>query len=475
MKSSISSSRLGTNFLILSVGETISKVLTFAAFAFLARVLGPQGFGTIEFALAFMFVMSQMVDFGSEKFGAVKIAQNKEGIPDLATHIIAMRLFFALAAYALLVCFVIVLDKPLAVKQVILLYGISLFLIPGLLNWVFQGLDEMHWVALFSIARQFIFASFIFLFIRRPDQIWLVAIIEVLSVFGTLILNFIIYRFRIGRFSFKFNFQFSKSILRQATPIFLSQSMMALKLHLPAILLGILMVDNKGVGLFRASHRIVFALNTFVMLYLFNLLPSIARYRRANPERLPAFMHHSIRVTAWISIFVGIIGMVLSRPIITGIYGSMFSGAENIFKIMVWLVAIFILSGHYRYILIGFGRQKLDFRSTAIGAIASIVLCFSLIPNYGITGAAWTMLISEFLTWGCAYYFVRREINLIPILRHLIKPGLISIALIIFIQFLQAYGFWLQGMLAVLVYFPTMLLLQPTIFSDIRTLANGNQ
>nr|NIT99587.1 flippase [Nitrosopumilaceae archaeon]NIX60190.1 oligosaccharide flippase family protein [Nitrosopumilaceae archaeon] len=466
---------LGKNFLILSLGEVISKILTFAAFAFLARILGPGGFGTIEFALTLIFVMSQVVDFGSEKFGAVQVAQGDKIISNLTSHVIILRLFFAGTSYIILTSLVLILNKPAAVKQVILLYGLSLFLLPGLLNWVFQGLDKMQWVAIFSITRQFIFALFIFLFIRSPEQLWIVALIEVCSVFGTIVLNVIIYRLQIERFSFRFNFQFSKSILKQTLPIFLSQAMMALKLHLPTILVGVLMIDNKGVGWFRASHRIVFALNTFVMLYLFNLLPSIARYKGVNFNNLHRFMHHSMRVTSWITIFIGVIGMILSQPIINGIYGAMFSEAGKIFQIMVWLIAIFILSGHYRYILIGFGHQKLDFRSTAIGAIVSIILCFTLIPAYGIAGAAWSMLIAEFFTWSFAYYFVRKEINLIPALPHIIKPGLISIGLIISVQFLQAYGFWLQGVLAILAYFLTMILFQPTIFTDIRILAKGNQ
>jgi len=92
LKSSPQKPRLGRNFIILSAGEAFSKLLTFSAFAFLARVLGPENFGTIEFALAIIFVMSQIVDFSTEKIGAVMAARERDNVSRLAVHVVSLRL-----------------------------------------------------------------------------------------------------------------------------------------------------------------------------------------------------------------------------------------------------------------------------------------------------------------------------------------------------------------------------------------------
>src|SRR5215470_6824792 len=44
--------KLVKNFLSLAGAEVISKLVTFAAFAYLARVAGPDGFGYLESATA---------------------------------------------------------------------------------------------------------------------------------------------------------------------------------------------------------------------------------------------------------------------------------------------------------------------------------------------------------------------------------------------------------------------------------------
>ena len=64
-----------SNFTFLAGGEVLSKVCTFAAFTFLARALGPESFGHLEFTLAMMVFFTLLVDFGTSPYGAREIAK----------------------------------------------------------------------------------------------------------------------------------------------------------------------------------------------------------------------------------------------------------------------------------------------------------------------------------------------------------------------------------------------------------------
>ena len=69
--------KLVSNFTLLTGGEVLSKIFTFIAFTFLARMLGPTNFGHLEFALAVMVFFSLLVDFGTSPYGAREIAKNE--------------------------------------------------------------------------------------------------------------------------------------------------------------------------------------------------------------------------------------------------------------------------------------------------------------------------------------------------------------------------------------------------------------
>lgn len=173
----------------------------------------------------------------------------------------------------------------------------------------------------------------------------------------------------------------------------------------------------------------------------------------------------------WSAIFAGILGFIFAEPLISVIFGPGYSKAADVLKIMAWLLPLFILSGHYRSMLFGLGQQRLDFVSTAFGAVMSAILCFFVIAKFGATGAAGSMLVAEIVTLAFAYYFVRAKILWIPILRHLIKPVIASLIMLAVLHFSPLYGIWANGGLAVLLFFVTMQILQPTLLSDIRSLA----
>jgi O-antigen/teichoic acid export membrane protein len=53
--------KLALNFILLSGGEALSKVFAFVAFVYLAKLLGPDTYGDIEFALAVAMFFSLIV------------------------------------------------------------------------------------------------------------------------------------------------------------------------------------------------------------------------------------------------------------------------------------------------------------------------------------------------------------------------------------------------------------------------------
>ena len=89
--------QLFKNYLSLAGAELISKLATFAAFAYLARVLGPDNFGYIEFAGAVLMCGSLVVDQGFSPFGAREIAKDPKQTTRLTAEIITVR--FLLAAF----------------------------------------------------------------------------------------------------------------------------------------------------------------------------------------------------------------------------------------------------------------------------------------------------------------------------------------------------------------------------------------
>jgi len=466
--------KLALNFMLLSGGEAISKIFAFISFAYLARLLGPDSYGDIEFALAVTLFFNLVVEGGLGLLGAREIAKDEKSTLRFTFHIVIMRCFLALGAFLLLALFVIVSNKTWQESQLVLLYGLTLFGTPGLLQWVFQGLDRMKWVAISSVMRWSFFAGLVLLFVFNPGQVWLVPLIELGAIVCVVAFNLGVFRYFFGRFWQRFDVPFALSIFRQSLPIGLTQIMWGLKMYLPTIMLG-LIVGGGAVGWFGAAHRIVIAVHTFVWMYYFNFYPSISRCSQQTTDNLQRLVGKSIQLTSWSAVFIGTTGILLAQPIMNFVYGPNYGEAAICFQALIWLAAFTLISGHYMYILIAYNKQWLELLSAICGAVINILLNFFFILRFGFLGAAFALLFSEAMIWALNYYFVRRYIANVSFLHHLAKPLIAGVVMAALILIMPPVNFLIMGIASVLLYGLGILILQPAIINDVRVLIAGNR
>jgi len=415
--------RLAINYLYLSAGEFTAKLLTFATFSFLARVLGPLDYGFVEFTLAVMVFFSLPIDMGLSWYGAREIARSPEKASQLLHEITGLRVFLTVCSMLGLGIFILTLNKGVELKVLLGLYDVSLLAGPFMSQWFFQAHDQMHWVAIASIVRQTGFAVLVFLTCRRGTSLVYIGVIECASVLAVAV-----YCIYVVRYEMRFDWPWPDlhlarlmGHLREAAPIGLNELAWASMWYFCTVLLGFLFLDW-SLGWFGASHRVLMALHTFVYLYFFNLLPSISRCVVLPKEKLLELMDRSVRFAAWAGLFTAGLGTALAPELLTLIYGPYFRGASHSLMILVWMLPVAMLSGHHRYILIAYNHQKRLLYCTALSAAAAVLLGFMLVPIYRGPGAAWALLISNLINFGLVYFSVRQLVAEVPVHRQLMVP-----------------------------------------------------
>jgi O-antigen/teichoic acid export membrane protein len=263
-------------------------------------------------------------------------------------------------------------------------------------------------------------------------------------------------------------------MLRQALPIGASELVWAIRFYSSTIWLAIF-VGGAVVGWFGAAHRIVVSLHTFVWLYFFNLLPSLSRCTQQPIDALQRLMRRSIRVTTWASVLLGIGVVAFVEPIVALLYGDAYGPAVTVLQWLIWIVPLALLHGHFRYALIAYGHQRLEFVVNACGAGLSVLLNLLLVPTYGLVGAAFALLASELLILGLASYYVRRAIARIPVWREVYRPILAGAALVTALSLLPTASVMLPRTLALVAYLAVLVVAQRDVFGDVRSALARNR
>lgn len=455
--------KLATNFSFLLLGEAVSKILALAAFVFLARTFGPREFGYLEFVLAVIMLATLFTDFGANPLGSREVAKAREQLHEIVAGIVGMRAILFISTYCLLSVFAVIFlrDKP-QLRNLLLLYGISLLFIPLFLQFVFQGLEKMKWVAIASVIRQTVFVLGVFVFVTLVRKIWVVALVEIAAV-GSLAL-YCVYMFirHVKEADLKIDTAMVWSTFKEALPIGLSDIAWAFMWYFATILLGLLAKGGE-VGWFSAAHRPVVTIHTFVWLYFCNLLPTISRSTNQTRAVLDDLMRYSMIIMAWGTVLLGTIGLTMAEPLIVLVFGDQFRESAAVMKILIWMIPLSSLGCHYRYILIGYGYQKFEFAAHAIAAAVSVFTGFILIPMFAQIGAAFSLISAVTVNCLFAYFFVRMKVRHIPFLPYVAKPLVASVCMVGVFAVVNNYEFWLAACAGVACYILAMMLLEPEV------------
>jgi O-antigen/teichoic acid export membrane protein len=415
--------RLATNLLFLLAGEFAAKLLTFATFSYLARTLGPRDYGFIEFTLALMVFFTLPVDLGLGSYGAREIARNPSRAPQLLHEITGLRLFLSICSMGALAIVAPFLHQSHKLKELLVLYGLSLLGAPFLLQWLFQGHDQMRWVAVASIVRQTVYAGSVFLFFRRGTPLLYIGVIECVSVAAAASFCILVTRKSLHLAWPWPDLKIKRLLghLKESSPIGLTELAWGFMWYFCTVLLGMIFSDST-LGWWGASHRALMALHTFVWLYFFNLLPSISRCALRPKEDLLELMDESVRFTAWTGLLAGGLLMVTAPDLLSLLYGPYFRNAARSFSVLVWMLPVAMLSGHHRYILVAYKRQGRLLGCTAVSAAVAVGLGLVLVPRYDGPGAAWALLIANIVNFALVYVSVKQLVVEVPVHKQLVAP-----------------------------------------------------
>jgi len=376
-------------YLTLFGGEAGSKVCVILAFAYLARALGPRDFGAIELALSVTIFFVLAAETGLGSYGARIV----ETAPDRASQLIPqaglLRAMLAVPAYAIIVAIAASRGSP-----TLAVYGLTVLLTPFNTQWVFQGLRQMQWVAAGSLLRYGTFALLVLTFVRRGSDTRIVGAAEVAGALVLAVFNSVLLA-RVLRVHLDWQRAFRGAIdlFRQAWFLGASDLTWAAMWYSPTIILG--WTDpgrTELVAWIAAAVRIVMALHAFVWLYFFNLVPNLSRELHEGVDGWRALIARSLSVSMWPACFIAAAGTLLAPLLMGLLFGPDYAQAELPFQIVIWMIPVAWLSGHFRFSLIVSGHQHLEFLASAIAGLATVALAVAGARSYGAPGAAAALL-----------------------------------------------------------------------------------
>ena len=423
--------RIIKNTVSLLTGSVIAGLLHFIVIVYLARVLGPGGFGEISFAMAIVIYFTLIADLGLPLLGTREVAREKDKIKDYLGSILTLRLLLALIGFGLLVLMTFFLNKPVEIRYLIILYGLGLIPSALLLDWAFQGMEKMEYIGLGRILSGVVYLGLVLGFVKTPNQLLLIPCFQVagnLLAAGLLISIFVK---NFGLPKFRVNFVLWKKLIHQALPIGLSLVMVQIIYYADTVMLGF-MRSSEEVGYYNAAYKIIFVFILILGAYYNAVFPVISNYFKTSLHLLKKLQSYTIKLMVTVVVPLAVGGTILAKPVMNFLYGAEYASGAIALQILIWGLALICIYSVYAWGLWACDGQNKYLRVVTVQAVSNVVLNFILIPFFGLIGASVATVMAELI--GVPFYYKEfNKIVQVPFYNYIVKSLLASGAMALFL------------------------------------------
>ena len=356
-----------------------------------ARYLGVEQFGTLNFAMAFVALFSTLSTLGLPGLVIRSLTHEPEKRNEILGTTFWLQLLGGMAGLALSVSTILLFRRqdPLIVSLVAILGSVGFFQAFDTIDLWFQSQVQSRYTVVAKNTAFLIFAVVKVGLIHLGAPLIAFALATVAEVAVGAIGLIIFYRLQHHAIrQWLFNISLAKTLLKESWPLILSGITIIIYVKIDQVMLG-QMVDDTSVGIYSAAARLSEVWYFIPTTITSSFAPSIYKAKNEGDGSLYyRRIKQLLKILAIISIVIVIPVYFLSNRLIYLVYGNQFEGAASILIIHIW-ASLFVFSGvGSSPWFIAENLNHLTFYRTFTGAVANIVLNLFLIPKYGGVGAA---------------------------------------------------------------------------------------
>ena len=391
--------RIFSNIGWLSFERFFRLALSFSVGVIVARHLGPETFGKLNYAIAFFAILAPLAHLGSELIVVKELVR----LPERAGETMGSALILQIggAVLALLIVAVLALFSPVAApgdRLVILVVGAGLLFQPSVVikSWFESEVESRHVIRAEGLVLVLTAGIKITLVLTGAGLLSfaLVFLLETGLIAIARIIAYLTKARRPQRWSP--NWQRSRFLFRESWPLMFTLLAVMLYMRIDQIMIG-RMLGNYSVGIYSLAMQFVEVGYAIPQILVTTLFPSIVALQLRDKERFVRRMEEFLAILVTIALLFSVAIALVAEPLISLIFGQAYADAAPIVVVYVWAsVFVFVGTASGRWYIVE-GLHKLALLRAVFGAIVNIALNLLLIPIYGLKGAAVATVISYVL------------------------------------------------------------------------------
>ena len=373
----------------------LSMIISLVINIWLARYLGPEKFGTINYVFAFVGIFSFIANMGIGDILIRELVKNPHKKNELLGTAAWLLTIGGITSFILSSISAVLFEPSSLTRVLIILYSVTSTLsAANVIASYFQATVRAKRNAIAQIIITTTISAFkIFLILTGKGIIWIVFAFTLDYIIGTItyIINYKLSGLKISQWVF--DKATAKDFLSASSYLMLSAVTGYLLLKIDQVMIKFYLTET-SVGLYAVAVKLSEIWYFIPGIICGSVFPAIINAKKTHEEMYSRRLRNLYIFLAGTALLIAIPITILAPWIIKLLYGTAYITSTPILQIYVWSgIGFFLSTGINKYFLAeNYLKSILIFNSVAV--IINIGLNVILIPSVGLTGAAWATLIS---------------------------------------------------------------------------------
>lgn len=409
------------NVLWAITGKVVTLLSTLVVGIFVARYLGPDQYGLMNYVVSFVTLFTVFATFGTTEIIIRELSKKKISKEVILGSAFFVRLCLSFGSYIAIGTYLFFSNESAETSILILIYATSiLFSNFDVIRFYFTSIIENEYVVKSEIFRTVIGAiiKVILLICKAPLYAFVIALT---FDFALLASGYLVsYRKKVGSVRlWSVDNKFVKKLMSTSFPLLISSAAMVVYQRIDQVMIA-KMLDNESVGYFSTAASFIGIVTFIPTIMVQTISPMLVGYWEKERGRYEKESQRMMNVTTWITIIMCIVLALLSYPIIRYTYGIEYIEAVPVFRILVFKavgVALIMTGGQ---LIVIENIHKWAFIRNILSCVVCVICNYYLIPMWGIIGSAWATIITVMFTGCIANVFIPQYI-------HILKKQLVAL------------------------------------------------
>jgi polysaccharide transporter, PST family len=419
--------RLSRNLVSYAGGALLGKLLVLLTFTYAARVLGPENYGGVSFAISITAYASILLSPGLMTWGTRAIARDPGRAGEILIIVNATQLVLAVVGYMALAGFALFFVDGFLERGLVLASGLALFASALSVDWVFQGLESMWIPAALSVGAGAANLLALFALVQAPADALRYPLIAFVSSMISIGAGYVLLRRR----SIQLTWPCLRDLwraLHDSIPLGATFVLVVL-VNQANVLIVHTWLGASALGLFAAPLRVVEATSALPGILAAVFRPRLARLAAIGPADASREAHLFAQAHMVIGLLLAAVLTVEAPLVLTTLFGAKYASAAGLLRLMsVGIIFNYALCG-YTNCLIPFGRDRAMLAVLVVTGVVAIGGGLVLVPRFGLVGAALAMACFNLAGWLASIPSYRRTIGPLQLYRWL-SPVLCGVGIV---------------------------------------------